>query len=397
MNYAIKKFWKILLLVFAANIALFSIFYTNNLVKKLANEERKNMQIWAEAVKLSAMSPSYESEKENDELENFINQTNIFYGTIIQNNKNIPAMLVDNDGNINSYVNLDTSKIKRKAYLDNKLLEMKNEQTPIEVLIDKDSKNYIYYENSLLLNQLRIYPYYQLSLVALFLIVSYFLFSSARRSEQNRVWVGLAKETAHQLGTPISSLMAWVEMLRLEVIDKNQYLVDEMQKDVHRLELVAERFSKIGSDSVLITSDMKEIITQNVDYLSKRVSSKVSFHIDDTHVPQYNAQVNRQLIDWVIENLCKNAIDAMEGVGDITFIFSQTSKFFIIDIKDTGKGIPNNKFKTVFQPGYSTKKRGWGLGLSLAKRIVESYHHGQIFVKESSPIDGTTFRIMLRL
>lgn len=392
MNYRFKQWWKVLLMVFAVNIALFTILYTNSLVKKLQHEERKNMQVWAEATKLIVQSPIYEGD--DPEVESFLNQVNVFVGGIIQNNKNIPAMLVGQDGKILNHVNLDSAKVAREGYLESKLNEMKGGMEPIQIRIDQLTTNYIYYENSLLLSQLRIYPIYQLSLVALFLLVSYIAFSAARRTEQNRVWVGMAKETAHQLGTPISSLMAWIEMFRAEGDAMDQGLVNEMEKDVKRLELVADRFSKIGSEPMLEPENALALVNHTIDYFSKR-SSRVKFHLE-ARCKECKALFNRQLMDWVIENLCKNAIDAMEGEGTITFELSETNKSLIIDIKDTGKGIPQGKFKEVFRPGYSTKKRGWGLGLSLAKRIVEGYHHGHIFVKDSVPGKGTTFRLVLR-
>ena len=246
------------------------------------------------------------------------------------------------------------------------------------------------------MSQLKWYPFLSLGLVALFIGISYFAFSSSRRYEQNQVWVGLAKETAHQLGTPISSLIAWVDLFKAIDSKPDTEMLNEMRKDITRLELVTERFSKIGSDPVLVMEDIPELVSESVAYLKARASQKVVFEIKFEALHSCYAKVNRHLFDWVIENLTKNAIDAMDGRGEITFSLSENKKYVVLDVRDSGKGISSSDWQQVFKPGYTTKKRGWGLGLSLAKRIVEEYHKGHIFVKDSNPDKGTTFRIILK-
>jgi signal transduction histidine kinase len=271
---------------------------------------------------------------------------------------------------------------------------MKNQHNPIPVEF-YGKKNLIYYKDSDLLSQLKVFPYIQLSLIAVFLMLAYFAFNSARKSEQNQVWVGLAKETAHQLGTPISSLMAWVELLK-ERFKADDSLILEMENDVKRLEVVADRFSKIGSKPILSSHSVYDVVKDFVDYFKVRVSDKITFKVNGDE--QLEALINVPLFDWVIENILKNAVNAIDGKGIISINIKENivKEQIIIDITDTGKGIPRSKFDTVFQPGFTTRKRGWGLGLSLTKRMIENYHGGQVFVKESELGKGTTFRIILK-
>jgi signal transduction histidine kinase len=259
------------------------------------------------------------------------------------------------------------------------------------------SYNYVYYKNSKLLDQLRYYPYVQLSIITIFGVLAYLAFNYSKTAEQNRIWVGLAKETAHQLGTPISSLMAWLEYFKSVEKIRDKELVQELEKDVSRLEMITSRFSNIGSTPLLNYEDIHQAVRNTVNYLQKRISSKITFSVNALPV-DIRAKINKPLFDWVIENLCKNAVDAMGGEGTIDInIRKAPDDNVMIDISDTGKGIPKSKIRDVFSPGYTTKSRGWGLGLTLVKRIVENYHQGKIFVKSSEPEVGTTFRIILKV
>jgi hypothetical protein len=316
-----------------------------------------------------------------------------FITEVAVNSASVPVIYTDSTKkDVIAYGKLDSIKIKDSVFVKNTIASMAGHNTPIEIDIGGTSKNYIFYEESFLLTQLKYYPYMQFGVIGIFLLISYLLFSTSRRAEQNQVWVGMAKETAHQLGTPLSSLMAWIEVLRMKGVDEQTLL--EMRQDLGRLETITERFSKIGSMPVLEKQDVVSVLNKSVDYIRTRTSRNVSF---DVKGPNYtvSAGLNVPLFEWVIENVCKNAVDAMDGKGSIAIEVSDLAQFVYIDIKDTGKGIPKSKFKTVFEPGYTTKERGWGLGLSLVKRIIENYHAGKIFVKGSEPGKGTTFRIVL--
>lgn len=381
--YEQKIKWKRLLFIVALGIGAFSLWYTNKLVQKLATEEEKKVLLWANATK---------------QLINANENTDInFLLDIIKDNETIPVILVDDNGNITAHRNLDSAKAEDPKYLEKQLSEMKSEREPIKILYDEANKkyNYLYYKNSIILTQLKQYPYYQLSIIALFVLVAYLAFSYSRKSEQNQVWVGMSKETAHQLGTPISSLNGWINLLRDADESGKEEILQEFEKDVKRLELITERFSKIGSAPVLEAHPIIDVMQRAIDYLKTRSSSQVKFSISSSDEDAL-AMVNIPLFDWVVENICKNAIDAMSGAGSINVHISTDADKVYIDIQDTGKGIAPSKQKTVFKPGYTTKKRGWGLGLSLAKRIIEDYHRGKIFVKESALDKGTTFRIVLR-
>lgn len=378
--YTQKLLWKRMLLIIAVCIGLFSLWYTNKLVQKLAHEEEKKVLLWANATKALLKS------------EGDFN----FLLDIIKDNETIPTILVDDKGKYISSRNLDSVKSNDEKYIAEQLQIMMAQHEPIKILYDEKNQhyNYLYYKNSIILTQLKRYPYYQLSIIAIFILISYFAFSASRKAEQNQVWVGMSKETAHQLGTPISSLNAWINLIReTEKIDQEELLV-ELENDVKRLERITERFSKIGSAPDLKSENVGEVLSNSIAYLKPRVSEKVILELINED-PETTALMNIPLFEWVIENLCKNAIDAMTGEGKITMNIISEAEKVIIDISDTGKGMSPSKFKTVFKPGFTTKKRGWGLGLSLAKRIIEEYHNGKIFVKESEPNKGTIFRIEL--
>lgn len=378
-----KKYWKILLMMGAVTIGFWSLVYTNRLVNVLQNEESKKMKNYAEALRLT-----YTIDENNSDALNFITE-------IIRNNETIPVILISDDGKLIDAANIDSTEISDSNKLALTIYNMQNVHKPLEIEFAPGRKQYIYYTNSTVLSLLKYYPFVQLAIMTLFIVISYLAFSASRKSEQNRVWVGLAKETAHQLGTPISSMMAWMEYLKEADEAKKQEAFIELEKDIQRLELITDRFSKIGSTPVLKKENMNELINHSIDYLERRVSKQVKFSVVFSHENIYG-QVNTSLFEWVIENLCKNAVDAMDGKGNIFITVSDDSRNVYIDIRDTGKGIPKNLIQAVFTPGYTTKKRGWGLGLSLAKRIIENYHEGNIYVKDSEVGKGTTFRINLK-
>ncbi|HET6245629.1 MAG: HAMP domain-containing histidine kinase [Bacteroidetes bacterium] len=505
--YSQKQRWKIVLFISALLIVFISLWYTNKLVEKIAQEERIKVKLWADAIQKKGNLVKYTNDlfnklktEERKRMELWADATKMlfttendldrnFYLTIVNSNTTIPVILTDENQNITSWRNLDAIKADNLASLSpieikiltNELEKMKESQKPIEIPYYKDQKNYLYYNDSkiftdlrlvlddiiksfiseivlnsatvpvlytdssnthiiaagnldslqlndseyikklinqmraqnqpieiefdegqknyifykesLLLMQLKFYPYIQLAVFAIFLMVAYSLFSTARRSEQNQVWVGMAKETAHQLGTPLSSLIAWMELLKLRGLEDEVTI--EIGKDIHRLETITERFSKIGSKPEMQNENVIKVLENSISYLKLRVSNRVEFNLDSPST-QIFVPLNVPLFEWVIENLCKNAIDAMNGKGSIHIDVDENIREITIDITDTGKGISSANLKTVFQPGFTTKKRGWGLGLSLAKRIVEIYHSGRIFVKRTELNKGTTFRIILR-
>ncbi len=374
-------------MAFAFAIGFISLWYTNNLVEELEREERQKAKLWADATRLIA-SPDLD---ENVDLN--------FLLDVVKSNNTIPVILTDKKGEVTAHLNLDTALVNQPGFLEKKIVEMKESNEPMEIEYIEGDKIFIYYENSTILSKLRYYPFIQLSVIGLFLIFSYVAFSYSRRSEQNRVWVGMSKETAHQLGTPISSLVAWLELLKASEGKVDPYVIEEIAHDVERLELITERFSKIGSEPVLEPQHLFKAMDRCVKYLQVRAPSKVNFNLEKPEDPEdaeLYVALNYPLFAWVIENLTKNAIDAMSGQGSLTYTISSKGKNAVIDITDTGKGIPSGKFETIFNPGYTTKKRGWGLGLSLVKRIIENYHKGHISVKESTPFQRTTFRIVLK-
>lgn len=377
--YNKKQWWKFILLLIAIIIGVSSLYYTNLLVKKLSIEEKKKVELWAEATRQLG-----EPDISNKDFS--------FLLQVIQNNRTVPVILTDSGCNIISYRNLDSIKVINKQYVRNQLSIMRKLQKPILIDLGNKNKNYIYYRESYLLQQLKYYPYIQLGVILLFILVAYFAFSASRKAEQNQVWVGLTKETAHQLGTPTSSLMAWAELIK-EKINENE-IVNELEKDIKRLEIITDRFSKIGSKPTLKPNNLVEVIQSAINYLKSRTSEKIKFIIYTPEIPII-IPLSRSLFEWVIENLCKNAVDAVNE-GTITISVKQQKQKIFIDVSDTGKGIPKSKFNTIFKPGYTTKARGWGLGLSLVKRIIENYHKGKIFVLNSEIDKGSTFRIILK-
>lgn len=388
MNIYQNKFkFKVAIVIIAFLIGFASLYYTNTLVQKLVQREKEQINLFGKALR-------YMLDRENEEPSRFILEE------IIKTNTSIPTIATDEDDNILIYKNLHIENMnneEKQLYLEKELLRMKAEFPPIKVTISDTRYNLIYYRSSDLIYQLKYYPYAQLSVIAIFGLLTYLAFSYSRRAEQNRIWVGLAKETAHQLGTPISSLMAWVEYLKTEKKwDEN--IIAEIDKDTKRLEIIAARFSNIGSQTSLSKENIYQVIKEIVDYLRPRLSSKISIDITNYLPNQTMVRLNRYLFEWVIENLLKNAVDAMGGIGKIhiEMRMSVKEKKVFIDVSDTGKGIAPNKIKKVFEPGYTTKKRGWGLGLTLAKRIIEEYHNGKIFVKSSEIDKGTKFRIVLK-
>ena len=506
--YTKKQQWKYILAGIAVLIISVSLWYTNELVKKISKEERQKVQLWADAIQKKANLVKYTNElfdkiksEERKRIEIWAGATRMlfttenyldrnFYLNVVTSNTSIPIILTDELNNISSWKNIDSvreisfiklsefekqllkqelnkmqltqkpieipyyqerknylyyadskvftdlkqvlddliksfiseivvnsatvpviytnhtkqqviafgnmdsTKINDQKYLADMLVLMAAENTPIEVELGVGKKHYIFYKESTLLNQLKYFPYVLFGVIGLFLFIAYILFSTARNAEQNQVWVGLAKETAHQLGTPLSSLMAWVELLKLK--GHGDETTREIEKDIARLEMITERFSKIGSQSVLTQENVIEVLNQAIDYLKVRVSDKVIFSISSNSKSEIVSPLNVHLFNWVIENICKNAIDAMNGKGVIKINVADQQQYVFIDITDSGKGIPKSMHKAIFEPGFTTKKRGWGLGLSLAKRIIENYHQGKIFIKQSEADKGTTFRIVLK-
>lgn len=496
--YSRKQRWKLVLALVAMAIVGASLWYSSRIVGKVRQEERRKVELWAEAVRNRAQLVNYtdslfhrlrEEERKRVELwadaQNHLASDDVndlsFYLKVVSENTTIPVIITDEKGRpvahrnldpqveghpdsllaevarmdtmhapipivlygsrkqylhykdshivtelqqvmdniIRSFIsetvmntaavpviytdstrtrviehsNIDAETIGDPALLQARIAAMAQANPPIEVQLAGRGRNYIFYQESRVITQLRYFPYVQFGIIGLFLLVSYALFSLFRNAEQNQVWVGMAKETAHQLGTPLSSLMAWMELLQASSADPAA--ITEMRKDVARLEMITERFSKIGSTPELVPEPMEQALRDTVQYLRPRLPSRVRI---DVHVdaPGLTVPLNRALFSWVLENLIRNAVDAMEGEGGITITLEQEAHEVHVDVADTGKGIPASKLKTVFQPGYTTKKRGWGLGLSLTKRIVESYHKGRIFVKRSAAGKGTTFRISLR-
>lgn len=498
--YSKKQRWKWLLFIVALCIVFTSLWYTNNLVRRIANDERAKVKLWAEAVKKKADLINFTNElftkiklEERKKAELYAEATrqlssmeNTNYGFIIrvlEDNTTVPVILTNEKSEISgtSSRNLDTTRTKDTTYLREQLNLMKQKYAPVVINYYKDKKlylyyndsrvftdiklvfdsltksfltevtlntadvpviytdssktriihkndkidsaqistpeklkgtleklagqnppieinlgegytNYIFYAESELLTKLKYYPYVQFGVIGVFLLIAYILFSTARKAEQDQVWVGMSKETAHQLGTPLSSLMGWNEHLRHLGVDET--VVNEMNRDIKRLNTITERFSKIGSQPTLQDEDICIVLQNATDYLKQRTSKNVKFEVN-CPAKAIHVQLSVPLFEWVIENLCKNAVDAMNGKGQITVVVKEVPEGIAIDISDTGKGIPKSKFKTVFEPGYTTKQRGWGLGLSLTKRIIENYHKGKISVLNSEPNKGTTFRILL--
>ncbi len=399
--YEIRRYGKAAFLVASAVVVALFIYLSMGLIRDLSMAERERMQIWADATKELATTVLDGDSNTSGDIE--------FLLSIIQSNTTIPVLLTDSDGNILDYRNFDlphddgvpaigaTLSAANKAYLSKKLAELSGSTNKIEIEIAPDIVQYLYYEDSTLLKRMSVFPYIQILVMLVFVVVVYFAVLSTKKAEQNKVWVGLSKETAHQLGTPISSLMAWMELLPDYGVDRET--VAEMNKDVNRLSTIASRFSKIGSVPSMERADLNDVIGDAVGYMKTRISPKIALSWRPCEgVAEVRASV--PLLEWVVENLIKNAVDAtdlatVDGRIDVSSGVVQQTVF--VEVADTGKGISRKNFKTVFRPGYSTKKRGWGLGLTLAKRIIEQYHGGKIFVKQSIPGEGSVFRIELPL
>jgi signal transduction histidine kinase len=375
--YRKRLLWKILLFIFAVFIGLGSLFYTHALVDRLKEEERKKAEQWAEATRRLVSSDDFE-----------------FLFSIIEDNTTVPVILIDQEDNIISHRNLPPTISSDTTALVRELKRMEKWNDPITVELPNGIFNYLYYRESTILRQLRIYPYVQLAVMLLFIVVAYVAFSASRMAEQNQVWVGLSRETAHQLGTPTSSLSAWSEIISSRYPGTD--IAEELPADVERLSRVAERFSLIGSKPRLQPDDLPALAETTAGYLRKRIASTIELRVINETTGCQAVSFNPVLLGWVMENLVKNSADAMKGSGMITIRLSESSSEAFIDVEDNGKGIPRKDFKTIFKPGYTTRERGWGLGLSLSKRIVEEYHKGKIFVMHSEPGHGSCMRIVLK-
>lgn len=378
MYYSRKRLFKLFILVGAVIIGSASLIYTKLLTDELKIEEERKVALWAEATR-QLVQPDIDEQAVSLMLE------------VLKNNNTVPVLLTDEEGKVYHHRNIKLPKQHEEEYLQEELVRMQNTGKRIIINLGDNEVQYLYYRSSLLLVKLTWFPIVQLIIIIVFVLTAYFAFSSARKQEQDQVWVGMSKETAHQLGTPISSLMGWADLLALK--EENNQIVPEMKKDISRLQNVADRFSKIGSKPILKSLDLKELVSGTLNYFQNRVSSKITFKLDFEESKTIKA--NAVLLEWVLENLIKNAIDATLGKGVISISSKHEGDHIIIDIKDDGKGIHKSKHSTVFEPGYTSKERGWGLGLTLTKRIVEEYHGGKVFVKESELYKGTTFRIIL--
>jgi len=372
---------KRIVILISFSIVSLILWNTYSFFKRFKNEERLKMEIVATAMKEFAKNQNLEADVSLEDK-------------IIKSNTNIPMILVDENGNIgsDSYLNLDPEKAKDPAYLQAQLEIMKEQNNPIEIDFAKNRTQYIYYRNSDLLNKLSYYPLTLILILALFLALIYMMFTSNKIAEQNKLWTGMAKETAHQIGTPLSSLLGWIAILKMENVDDNY--IDEIEKDVHRLNTIANRFSKIGSLPTLKKYDVVASTKKAYEYLEYRSSKQIAFSFESSQQEIYT-NLNEELYSWVIENLIKNSIDAMMGKGKLAVTISVDTEHIKINITDTGKGMAKSQLKKIFNPGFTSKKRGWGLGLSLSKRIIEDYHKGKILVKNSELNKGTTFQIIL--
>ena len=374
-----QKRWKVLLLLGAVFISVFFLLFTNYLVHELSKKETHELEKIANAFRLL-----------NSDIENYEEVRKVIAEATI------PIIVVDEKGNITNSKNLDSTRIKDTAdYLIPLLKTMRFYNNPIPIKYNDNNYHYIYFKEQQAITLLRYFPYIQVALIALFLTISYVAFDTNRMYVQNKVWVGMAKETAHQIGTPLSSLIAWVEYLRSTGEPPGEEILEEIEKDVNRLEVITERFSKIGSVPELHKYNVYDVVQETVEYMRKRITNKVQVSINSSSNKTAETMLNKNLFSWVIENLTKNAVDAMPNGGKIDFHIRADGKMVKIDIRDTGKGIPRSRFHEVFEPGFTTRKRGWGLGLSLSKRIIENYHKGSIYVKDSEVGVGTTFRIKL--
>ena len=397
--YDSRRIWKIALVAISLMLVAVFLFISNRLVKDLAAQERDRMEIWANATKELATMNS----EPVDSLGNPAATTDVdFLFSIIEGNRTIPVLLVDDEDNIllhrnfrlpdpvDSLMPYEISPLNMQ-FLEKKLKRLKGGSNSIEIRIDDGTTQYLYYEDSTVLRRLAYYPYIQLAVLLIFIAVAYFALISVKKAEQNKVWVGLSKETAHQLGTPISSLMAWTQMLESMGVEKE--IVDDMDKDVHRLAMIADRFSKIGSMPDKELAYINEAVETSLEYMRTRIPKHVALTITANDATNCGVMLCLPLFAWVMENLTKNAVDAMDGEGRLDIDVSSDDHDAVILVRDTGKGIARKNFKNVFNPGFTTKKRGWGLGLTLVKRIIEEYHGGHIYIKESEVGVGTTFAI----
>jgi len=381
--YFKKRRWKQIIFFIAILIGISSLLYTNRLVSEVSKEERIKVEHLAEALKL-LVAP-----------QNLGSEVYLLLNQVTTTNTTVPIIVVNQKGEIVTDKNIEYTPKNKDKVLKNMLEKMKAHQEPIVIPLGDGIEQYLYYKESSLLVKLKYYPVFQLMVIFLFIFVAYVAFSSARKSEQNLVWIGMAKETAHQLGTPISSLMAWVEILKEENTDSK--IVSELAVDTERLEKIAERFSKIGSNPELYPENLYRVLLQSISYLKTRISKKIELRYSFDESTELFIPLSSSLFSWVIENLVRNSVDAIENQsGVISVDVTETGKEVIIDVTDNGKGIPKSKWKTIFQPGYTTKKRGWGLGLSLSKRIIEIFHGGKIYLKSSDPYKATVFRIVLK-
>lgn len=381
-KYNKKRRLRMSILLFAFLISLLSLLYTNLIVDKLKIEERKKMELYALALKKFA---------EYDNLDADMSLVT----EIITNNTTVPLILTTDTDSILAFVNFNPKKSEDTKYMESELEKIKLTQEPIIISLANNEEQRVYYKDSTVLTILSWYPFVQLFMFTLFILVGYIAFSNSRKAEQNSVWIGMSKETAHQLGTPISSLLAWVEILK-NYPEIDSYM-SEIQKDINRLDVIARRFSKIGSSPDLTLEPIAEVIKSAIEYMQYRTPENVNFNYNSSPNSEVSIMMNRSLFEWVIENLIRNSVDAMQGKGNINFDLSVTGKKLYLDISDTGKGIHKRYYKTIFSPGYTSKERGWGLGLSLAKRIIENYHKGKLFVKTSELNKGTTMRIVLNI
>lgn len=395
--YDLQRYGRVLFLLLSVGVVALFLYFSNNLVTDLAAQERERMEIWADATKALVDQTMFSDEE---------SPASRFLSSITERNNNIPVLLVDENDVIlqqrnfdlpdpadSANINVQEFTPRNLQYLTERLAELKGTRNKIEIAIAPEMSYYLYYEDSKLLKRLSYYPYVQLLVMLAFVAVVYFAVLSTKKAEQNKVWVGLSKETAHQLGTPISSLMAWVELLESLGVDPDT--VAEMDKDVNRLNTIASRFSKIGSKPLMEAESLNDVVEKASEYMRSRISSRINFTLSLTP-DNPRVMASAPLFEWVMENLIKNAVDAMEGSGSITVTTAVNSHGQpYVEVSDTGRGIPRKRQKTVFTPGYTTKKRGWGLGLTLAKRIIEQYHSGKIYVASSEPGRGTTFRIDL--
>jgi signal transduction histidine kinase len=380
--YLKKQRWKQFLMIGAILIGVSSLLYTNHLVKQVSYEEQVKVDLWTESVRMTLAHDSL-----SDEVFRYIN-------AVFTTNKTVPIIVVDENETIIADNNFNYNEKNRDKILQREYQKLKARTEPIVIELGPDEKQYLYFKESRLLIQLRYYPIFQLLVIVLFIFISYYAFNSARKSEQNMVWVGMAKETAHQLGTPISSLMAWVELLK--EMELSNDIVTELAKDTHRLEQIAERFSKVGSTPELYPENVYRVLNEAISYLKPRISKKIELETRFDPAQELYLPLSSTLFGWVVENLIRNAVDAMEGAkGRIQVQVYEREQRVIIEIADNGKGIPKSKQKAIFKPGFTTKKRGWGLGLTLSKRIIENYHNGKLLLRYSDAARGTAFWIIL--